>query len=233
MLNRSELKQLVKLVVKSSIVGYVKAKNLKESNFQILDLLIPKERYIRSIVGGLETSVGTTLWQPLAKEVAKTNGFSVRSMKLEMPDPLPTNIATVIETVLEDRLGGHGQFDGLKTEKAIIDACQRFIRSPVTSFVSPPTGEGVDIWLERGGIDYLFDTKTVYPNVGSYSKFLGQVVKWKAYFYSRFPTSKCQANIVFPYNPYGKIDFWSKTMNCGRPLDKNYDALVEDEFWDL
>jgi hypothetical protein len=150
-----------------------------------------------------------------------------------MPDPLPTNIATVIETVLEDRLGGHGQFDGLKTEKAIIDACQRFIRSPVTSFVSPPTGEGVDIWLERGGIDYLFDTKTVYPNVGSYSKFLGQVVKWKAYFYSRFPTSKCQANIVFPYNPYGKIDFWSKTMNCGRPLDKNYDALVEDEFWDL
>ena len=37
----------------------------KSKVFQPLDLLIPNERQIRSIVGGLETSLGTTLWEAL------------------------------------------------------------------------------------------------------------------------------------------------------------------------
>ena len=39
--------------------------------------MIPKERKIRSIVGGLETSLGTTLWEPLAKALAIENNFEI------------------------------------------------------------------------------------------------------------------------------------------------------------
>lgn len=50
-----------------NIEGYARRSLKKNRKFQILDLLIPNERKIRSIVGGLETSLEPTLWEPLAK----------------------------------------------------------------------------------------------------------------------------------------------------------------------
>ncbi len=62
-------------------------------------------------------------------------------------------------------------------------------------------------------------------NVGSYNRCFSQVLNWYAYFYSRYPNQQAFSRIVFPYNPYGEIDFgqeqleeaglWSPTMKVG------------------
>ena len=60
-MEKDVLKTIIKTATIRSIINFTDRTLKKKSNFQILDLLMPKERKIRSIVGGMETSMGTTL----------------------------------------------------------------------------------------------------------------------------------------------------------------------------
>lgn len=218
--------------MKNSIVAYAKRNVDKVAKFQILDLIIPKERKIRSVVGGLETSLGTTLWEPLAKALALENGFEVISEKLECPTNMPSNLSNTLQTIIDERKRNSGAYDAKSSHDAIRNACQVFIKRKIDGFEKAPTGRGVDIWLRKKGINYFFDTKTVQPNIGSFASYMEQLLTWYAYFYSRYPSMHAEARIVFPYNPY-KGSFWDKAMKKGLPLEKNDEGWVEDEFWDF
>lgn len=232
-MNRTELKQIIKKAAINSVVNYFDKKvRAKKRKFQILDLLMPKERAIRSIVGGLETSMGTTLWEPLAKEIAKNNGFEIVSSKLELPANMPGSLSSVLGIIIEARENNNGLYNAESSHEAIKFNCQQFIANPISKFQKAPRGYGVDIWLKKDGVNYFFDTKTVQPNVGNYHKFLSQVLNWYAYFYARYPTEKAEGRIVFPYNPHEE-DFWQKTMGGGKPIEKAKEGWVEDEFWDF
>lgn len=231
---KDELKSVIKRAVINSVSNYFERNVINEENvkFQILDLLMPKERKIRSIVGGLETSMGKTLWEPLAKEIALSNEFEVVNANLESPTNMPLSLGNTLQTIIESRSNRTGLFDAKSSHLEIKRVCQPYSINPIADFQKAPRGFGVDIWLIKKGVNYFFDTKTVQPNVGSYNKFLSQVLNWYAYFYSRNPKGNAEARIVFPYNPY-KVDFWKKTIGGGVPIEKGSEAWVEDEFWDF
>ena len=229
----TEAEKIIKDTVKDSIVSFAKATIRKKRNFQILDLLIPKERKARSIVGGLETSLGRTLWEPLAKALAVKNGFSVINSNLESPVNMPANLANTLNNIIADRKGNSPIYSATTSHDEIKRVCQAFVKSPITSFETAPKGFGVDIWIRKDGTDYFFDTKTVQPNVGGYTKFMEQILTWYAYYYSRFPTGNAKARIVFPYNPYPGKNFWDKTIGKGLPLAAKSEGWVENEFWDF
>ena len=161
-----QLEETIKDAVILSIKNYASRKLNSKPKFQILDLIIPKERRIRNIVGGLETSLGTTLWEPLAKELAKANDFVVVEKNLEAPANMPASLQNVLSNILEDRKSDTPSLNGKESHLQIKDACQKFKNSPLKSYVTAPRGFGVDIWLKKGGVNYFFDTKTVQPNVG-------------------------------------------------------------------
>ena len=73
-MDRNDHKEIIKLTVSKSIMSFFQNKEVKVSH--PLDLIFPRERQIRSLIGGLETSLGTQVWEPLAKMFAKNNGFS-------------------------------------------------------------------------------------------------------------------------------------------------------------
>lgn len=224
---------ITRSTVISSITRYVELHINDTRNFQILDLIIPRERKIRSIVGGLETSLGTTLWEPLAKNLARLNGFEVVNNNLQMPAIMPANLQNTLQIITEGRLSRNATFNSVYCHDRIREICQTFLHNPINNFVNAPTGYGVDIWLRKNNINYFFDTKTVQSNVGSYSRYFAQVLNWYVYFYSQFPTQNAQARIVFPYNPYGDKNFWSKAQGKGWPLEASNEAWVENEFWDF
>lgn len=230
---REEVKLIAEKTIINSVTNFILKNKNKKANFQILDLIIPTERRIRSVVGGMETSLGTTLWEPLAIELAKTNGFNVIHQKLESPKNMPANIQGTLQSLLEERYKSTSIYDAKYCHNRIKEVCQVYLNSPITEFEKPKSGEGVDIWLEKDGINYFFDTKTVKPNLKDYKNFINQLFNWYASFYSRYPNQVAEARIVFPYNPYEKEDFWTKTTGKGKPLEKLTEALVEDEFWDL
>lgn len=232
-MNREDVKQVVKDTVRSSIREFAKKSLKKKQKFQILDLIIPRERKIRSIVGGMETSLGTTLWEPLAKALALKNDFVVIPDKLLCPVNIPSNLSNMLHMVIDDRKKNGGTYNAVKSHDEIKNVCQAFITRPIDSFEKPPKGRGVDIWLRKNGIDYFFDTKTVQPNLSSFTACMEQVLSWYAYYYSRNPAGSAQARIVFPYNPHQGHDFWEKAMGKGRPLEKDSEGWVEGQFWDF
>lgn len=232
MLTKPQAKSLIKKTVKESILSFVKKNINKKPKFQVLDLIIPKERKIRSTVGGLETSLGTTLWEPLAKALAKENGFEIIREKLQSPTNMPSSLNNTLQTIIDERKKKDGSYDAKSSHVAIKQICQTFVKRRIVDFEPAPKGFGVDIWLRKNNVNYFFDTKTVQPNLGTLSKCMEQVLNWYAFFYARFPSEKAEARIVFPYNPH-KGNFWENTLAKGKPLEKINEAWVEDEFWDF
>jgi len=229
---QEEVKIIIKDTVKTSILAFAKKQLKKKPKFQILDLIIPKERKVRSIVGGLETSLGTTLWEPLATALAKENGFLIKTEKLESPVNIPAGLSQTLQIIIEDRKRDGGTYDALSSHETIKNACQTFIRRPIDRFEKAPKGRGVDLWFVKDNINYFFDTKTVQPNISALTACMEQVLTWYAYFYARFPQEHAEGRIVFPYNPY-KGNFWDKIIGKGRPLAQHTEAWVEGEFWDF
>lgn len=230
---REQIYNIVRETVINSITGYIRNRRNLQPNFQILDLIIPTERRIRSVVGGMETSLGTTLWEPLAKAIARENGFEVINENLLSPTNMPGMLQNTVQMLIEGRNNRNPIYNAEYCHERIREVCQNFIINPINDFQLPPRGFGVDIWLRKDGINYFFDTKTVQANVGTYSKCLNQVLNWYSYFYSRFPEQNASARIVFPYNPYGDNVFWDRTIGGGWPLEPMNEGWVQNEFWDF
>ena len=232
-MTKNNEKDIFDLVVKTTLQAVRHfAQNRNEANFQILDVLMPKERRIRSIVGGLETSLGTTLWEPLAKGLASLNGFEILNGKLILqPDPMPEGLEDTLNKVISSREKQKSIYDDRTSREEIKKSCIHLIKNPVKNFCSPPRGSGVDVWLRKEGIDYLFDIKTVQPNIGGYKSYLREIMTWYAYYYSKLPRGEARAFIFIPYNPY-KVDFFKGTIGHGFPLSKN-ELWVQDTLWDF
>lgn len=230
---RDEVSALIKNAIKQSIINFAKNSPKKKAKFQILDLLIPKERKIRSIVGGLEGSLSTTLWEPLAKVLAAGNGFQIINADLEAPKNIPASLSSVLQSIIADRNEGGILYSATESHEAIKKVCQSFIKSPITAFGKAPNGSGVDIWLVKDGVNYFFDVKTVQPNLSTLKSCLKQVLTWYAYFYAQNPTGTAQARIVFPYNPNREETFWDAVIGGGKPLEKDTEAWVCNQFWDF
>lgn len=233
MLTADRIQNITKNTIISSIENFAKKSLKTKAKFQILDLIIPDERKIRSIVGGLETSLGATLWEPLGRALAEENGFQVFRKDLMMPANMPAILSNALQTVIAERNGDSGLYNAKTSHDAIRNACQAFKKSPIDSFKKPKSGRGVDIWLKKNEINYFFDTKTVQPNLSGLTNCLEQVLCWYAYFYSQNPDGQAEGRIVFPYNPTPETTFWDSVIGKGKPLEAGAEAWVEDEFWDF
>ena len=232
-LTEEQIFNISRATVIESISAFIRNRLDREPNFQILDLIIPTERRIRSIVGGMETSLGTTLWEPLAKNLARLNNFEVVEDNLMAPANMPASLQNTVQIVKEGRLNRNPLYTAAHCHDRIKEVCQGFVQQPINEFVAAPRGFGVDIWLRKNGVDYFFDTKTVQANVGRYTKCFEQVLNWYAYYYCRFPQGQASSRIVFPYNPYGEDVFWDRTIGRGWPLEPNHEGWVENDFWDF
>ena len=227
MLKNSEIKKITIKLIVQNMKSFFSHENKRK--FHPLDLIMPKERFIRNKIGGLETSMGEHLWEPLARGLAKENDFKVHNhLDILEPESCPENIRTTVESIIRDRKDNKGDYDYITSHEAIKNTCKYFINNPVKEWVKPTSGHGVDIWIEKEGKHYLYDTKTVQPNAGSVLGYIEQLHRWYFFFYAKNPTSNLNAAIVFPYNPYKEPLFSGKRFF---PLATKHEALDGETFW--
>lgn len=226
----SELREEIKQSLKTSIRHYIEKFSYGAAT-QPLDLLIPRERKIRSVVGGLETSMGTTVWEPMAKKLAQQNGFEVITEKINKPEPMPLELASELAVLISLRETRATWVNAEECRERIRNVCSKLSLND-TQYISPPAGTGVDIYLKKDNKYYAFDTKTVQPNLGSIKSFNKQILEWYAYSLCKDPTIDIKCMIAYPYNPY-QDNFWSHSPHTLGVLEPKVDALVEDEFWDF
>lgn len=225
----AELHEEIKQKLKNSIRKYVS--DFKYRSIQPLDFLIPKERKIRSVVGGLETSMGTTVWEPIAKTLAQNNGFEVLDKKILCPSPMPKSLSDELGNLIRLRENMNTWVSIKECKKRLRNVCEKINKSGL-EFVPPAAGTGVDVYFKKGSTEYAFDIKTVQPNVGNIKSFNKQILEWYAYRICKNSDVSIECKIAYPYNPYSN-DFWNHVPHKGGSLEPGVDAVVEDQFWDF
>jgi len=224
-----ELYRIIKEQITTSILNYI-TKDKEPATFHPLDYMIKEQRRIRSKVGGLETSLGQSFWEKLAKSIASKNGFLVKKQRLQKPTHNLSKLEEVRDGLIEDR--GTIGVTAQEVNDRIKSTCQRYLKNKIENFSDSKKGVGVDIWLYKNETNYLYDIKTVQPNMAKFNSLYEQIVDWYIYFYAQFPDQSVECRIVFPYNPYQNKNFWDCCIGGGRPLEASNEGLVEDEFWD-
>ncbi|MDB9311208.1 TdeIII family type II restriction endonuclease [Aphanizomenon sp. CS-733/32] len=223
------IKTEIKEHIRELIRGYLK--NRKLETYHILDHIFPKERRISSLIGGLQTSLGTGVWEWTAKKIALSNGFNIITEKILKPEPFPLEL----RTVLEDLISKRENKDKIKTEDCINklkDAASKNDPANIISYGKPPSGTGVDIHFLKDGIEYVFDIKTTQSNLGDFKKFNRQLLEWYAYRFAKNPNANFKARIAIPFNPFLK-PWYEEQKSKLYPLDITQDIWVENEFWDF
>lgn len=223
------LKSEIKESIESSIRKFFKDKDVKNSH--VLDLIFPNERRIRSFIGGLETSLGTTVWKPIAEVIAKANDFVVEDKNLLMPKPFPQMLSQEIDNLKQ--IWQHKE-TLLPMEEYIArlrEVALKSDREDLNYIVLPPK-KGVDLYLSKNGKEYVFDLKSVQINKRSGLDFKLQLLEWYSCRFCQDTSANFEARIVFPLNLY-KVDWWKRQGSKAYPLEKSKDAWVQDEFWDF
>jgi hypothetical protein len=143
--NNTKIK--IKENLKKSIRKFFKNKQVDA--YQILDNIFPVERRIRSLIGGLETSLGTTFWEPVARSLAENNGFQIISHKLQMPEPFPDVLKLELDKLNDEREKKlHGKVVSTKVcVERLRDAALKIKDGEIREYKNPPSGAGVDLSL--------------------------------------------------------------------------------------
>jgi hypothetical protein len=220
MVGNSEIAKITIETLEVAFYDYFK-KPKKETSHIILDRLFPDERRITSAMSGIQTSLGTSVWEKLAVKLAKLNGFTMIS---------PNDLT---------------QPKGLREDNVIFDL-NKFRKSLDKNFPDPPAGndltqkamtkgKGADIILTRGKKTYIFDIKTVQVNAGNGNTYNESIIMWIAYWHYKNPGSSydIDARIVFPYNSSDEKDddgWWPEFGGRIKPLTRD-DIMVGNQFW--
>jgi hypothetical protein len=223
------IKNKIKESLKIAIRNFFKNKEVKTSN--ILDYLFPKERRIRSLIGGLETSIGT-VWETIAKTLADVNGFEIITEKILMPEPFPDKLRRELDHLINEREHKFISTDDCIKRLRDIALISRTNNNSI-NFVKPPAGHGVDIYLKKGDVEYIFDLKSPQSNTGDFKRFNKQLLEWYAYKFAKDPQLNLEARIAFTFNPFKRDWYEEQKSKISTYLDISKDIYVENEFWDF
>ena len=234
-----KIKEITKDVVKESFFKFFLCRKDVQTRHILLYRMFPAESNIRSVMGGLETSLGTTLWERIAKRLAVENGFTVLDPKIDFLQPKhsPEAVRNLIAEHKDRR-----EVPQVNVPISIFTASLTTLVSNIpdskvpTEFIKLTKGSGVDVFIRKGNTEYAFDLKTVQINAGSGTKFNETLMKWiafRALHQRRLGSSfNFNAHIVIPYDPHTDSNWWAEFGERAYPLDHS-DIKLGDEFWNL
>ena len=230
-LKPGEVATIAEEIARESLFKYFYGKKKITTEHILLKHIFPHDYKVRSAIGGLETSLGTRLWENLAKEIAGRNGFQIHDPKVSIMQP-GNRIENVAKLMDQWNTNRNLPNNPIELNQFSIELDNLLANSlPVTHFKKLSKGDGVDIFLSKNSKFYAFDIKTVQWNAGAGPKFNTTLIRWITYHRLQMGLSNLNAYFVIPYDPTSN-GWWHSFGSRAYPLDKN-DILVGDEFWDL
>ncbi len=188
--------------------------------------LLGKDRMaLYSFMQSLNTTFGTSIFEPVAIELAK-NIFIRAEKQASAGNKISEEAQTEIQNIIDNIATGKKSPN--KTEE--INAIKKIA---VTQNMKEVKLTKIDILLEDNNNNlYLFDIKTAKPNIGEMKGYKRTLLEWVATEYVRNgKINSIQTIIAIPYNPYEPKPYERWTMKG--ILDIENELKVSDEFWDF
>jgi len=215
----------IEKVLRDSLRNKFQKYNPEPASMPFHTRLLGKDRLaLYSFIHSLNTNFGTTIFEPIAIELAKYN-FKYTKSHQKAGEYISEEAHKVIQNIIDNLTTAEDIPNKPKEIEAIRKVCQKGMMRKVK-----PTA--VDVWLEtQKGELYLIDIKTAKPNVGNFKEFKRTLLEWVAVILSSTPNAKINTLIAIPYNPYEPKPYNRWTIRG--MLDLQYELKVANEFWDF
>lgn len=176
-----------------------------------------------SFIQSLNTTFGTSIYEPVAKELAKGFFKEVHS-QFVLGNIITQDAQNEIQKIMNDlSVGGDVNKD---------EEIKRIRKVAQTGELNKLKSVKVDLFLVSQDDEiFMFDLKTVKGNTTNFVSFKRILLEWLAIYFYQFPEAKVNTLISIPYNPYEPKPYKRWTMKG--MLDLKKEVKVAEEFWDF
>jgi type II restriction enzyme len=187
--------------------------------------LLGKDRLaLYSFIHSLNTSFGTSIFEPVALALGKTQ-FDNANNQATAGKFITKKAEEVIQDIMNNLIAGRTKPNKAEEIERIRKVCQEGEMIEIK-----PTK--VDVYFSNNdNTYYLFDIKTAKPNMGGFKEFKRTLLEWVAVTLSENPEANINTLIAIPYNPYEPKPYSRWTM--AGMLDLEKELKVANEFWDF
>lgn len=186
--------------------------------------LLGKDRMaLFSFMQSLNTTFGTSIFEPVAAKLAKTK-FVRATPQYVVGDSISAHAQDKIQEIMNALTTGSNP-DKLTEIEQIRSVCQ-------SSSMRTLKPVRVDLCVEdnKGNV-FLFDLKTAKPNISNFKDFKRTLLEWCAIALAQNPQLKIPSLIAIPYNPYAPKPYERWTIKG--MLDLQQELKVAEDFWDF
>ncbi len=187
--------------------------------------LLGKDRMaLYTFIQSLNTTFGTSIYEPVAKEIAR-HRFDRVELQAGAPKEMSVGMRSKVDEIVR------------RLEAADISPSRVEHRNDLRSAVgvNPEKVEvrlsKIDVLLQRENILYLVDIKTAKPNVSGFQKYKRTLLEWTGAYLELSPSLEVFPIIAIPYNPYEPKPYSRWTLRG--MLDLDHELMVAKEFWDF
>ena len=186
--------------------------------------LLGKDRMaLFSFLQSLNTTFGTSIYEPVAKELAKIT-FKEVYTQYKLGNVITQDAQNEIQRIMNDLSVG-GEVDKASETERIRNVAQKGKENKLKSVK-------VDLFLvSKNNEIFMFDLKTVKPNKGDFISYKRNLLEWLAVYFFENPKAKVNTLISIPYNPYEPKPYARWTMKG--MLDLKGEVKVAEEFWNF
>ena len=187
--------------------------------------LLGKDRMaLYSFIQSLNTTFGTSIFEPVAETLAKTRFVNVQSQYV-VGNEISEVAQNEIQGIMNKLTTGETDPDKLEEIQRIRTVCQKGQMNRLRTVKA-------DLFVENDeGSLLFFDLKTVKPNKGDFEKFKRTLLEWCAIALAKNPDLDIHTLIAIPYNPYEPESY--KRWTAKGMLDLGQELEVANEFWDF
>ncbi len=222
-LNKSTIENVQK-IIECSIIN--KLNHYKQESFYMpfhFRLLGKDKMALYSFIQSLNTTFGTSIFEPVAVEIAKENFSNVQKQYI-IGDQIREGCQNAVQEIIND-LSISGKPNKSKELKIIKKAASE-------GKINNLKTVKVDLFIEtEDEVKYLFDLKTVKPNLSNFKDLKRTLLEWAGIIYTQNPTAKVNTIVAIPYNPYEPKPYERWTLKG--MLDDKHELMVGKEFWDF
>lgn len=175
-----------------------------------------------SFIHSLNTTFGTSIFEPVAETLASLN-FKFAKKQYVVGDKISEPAQSEIQRIMNELSMGKNPNKAEEIER-IRKVCSKGSLNKIKTVK-------VDLYVQSAdGSVYLFDLKTAKPNISNFKDFKRTLLEWIAIFLTKEPKAKVNSFIAIPYNPYEPKPYERWTLKG--MLDLENELKVASEFWD-
>lgn len=220
-----EKKIQVKNVVKKSLRNKFRNYKPETKHMPFHYRLLGKDRMaLFSFIQSLNTTFGTSIYEPAAIELAKGR-FAKAGSQVKPNNLISSNAHIKIQEIMDQLTRANQDPDKVRETNELRLVCGSGNMNEVSL-------TKVDIWLETfDGEIFMLDIKTAKPNIGGFQKYKRTLLEWVASELARNPEAIVHSIIAIPYNPYEPDPY--KRWTIRGMLDLKHELLVAEELWEF